>query len=703
LRPQKNRYLKQVQPVSRPLSTLQGIGPKRAGLFARKGIHTLLDLFFLTPLRYEDRTSVRSIRETQEGVISLIRGRVVVGGEQRLFPGKTRIFKILLRDASGEMELLWFHYRKPHLMRFTSPGTELFVCGMVRTNRGRLQIIHPEISTWDGNEDHLGFYPVYPSIAGISPTLLRATIRKALQDYGDSISDPVPESITEALGLPRLTEALRYVHFPPADSSFPLLNDYQTPFHRRLLFDRFFLVMLTIASRRKAAGGREGLKWTCPPGLAENLSRFFPFSLTRDQETAFRRIIHDLGSEKPMNRLLLGDVGCGKTAVAALAAYVGIMNNARIAIMAPTQVLASQHFDYFSSLPREMRFRPMLLTGALKKAEKQEAYEKIRTGSCNIVIGTQSLIQDGLLIPGLGLVVIDEQQRFGVRERALMDRKGKNPHQLVMTATPIPRTLAMTVYGDLDISVIKEYPAGHKPVLTRMVKTTEKRKVLDFLRERLALGQQAFVICPVIEQSEDRDLKSAMETAAKLKKILSPPFEVGLMHGRLANHEKDAVMGDFRCGRIRVLVGTTVVEVGVHVPYATVIIIEHPERFGLSQLHQLRGRVGRGSERGFCLLMVSEGLSEKALSRLQIMTKSRDGHEIARKDLEERGHGELIGMRQAGLGELDLLEMIREPDLVLRAKEMADALLDADPELAHPCHRSLKTFVESILTKPIDL
>jgi ATP-dependent DNA helicase RecG len=703
LRTQRNGYLKQVQPVSHPLSTIQGIGPKRAVLFSNKGIHTVLDLLFFTPLRYEDRTSVRLIREAPEGALSLLRGQVVQGGEQRLFPSKTRVFKILLRDASGKAELLWFHYRKPHLMRFTAPGTELLAFGTIRINGGRHQIIHPELSTCDGSEDHLGFYPVYPFIAGISRTLLRATIKKALDECLDKISDPLPENIVEALGLPRLSEALRFVHFPPADSSFLLLNDRQTPHHRRLLFDRFFLVMLAIASRRKAAGAREGTKWTYPPQFEEDLSRFFNFTLTKDQEKACRDIIRDLGSGKPMNRLLLGDVGCGKTAVAVLAAHFGILNNALIAVMAPSQVLANQHFDYFSSLSREMGFRPMLLTGALKKAERKKAYEKIRSGSCNVVIGTQSLIQDDLLIPNLGLVVIDEQQRFGVRERALMDRKGMNPHQLVMTATPIPRTLAMTIYGDLDISEIREYPAGRKPVITRMVKTEEKRKVLDFLRKRLSSGQQAFVICPVIEESEETDIKSAMETAAKLKKVLSPPFEIGLMHGRLPSHQKDAVMGGFRSGRIHVLVSTTVVEVGVHVPSATVMIIEHPERFGLSQLHQLRGRVGRGSDGGVCLLMVSGDLSDKSLSRLRVMTESRDGHEIARKDLEERGPGELIGMRQAGVGELDLWEMMKEPELVFQAKKTADALLDADPELSQSSHRGLRSFVQSILTKPIDL
>ena len=703
MRSRENRLLKQVQPLSHPLSTLKGVGPKRGAQFACKGIHTVLDLLYFTPLRYEDRTSVLPIREALEGEPSVVQGRVVQGGEQQLFPSRRRVFKILLQDRSGKMELLWFHYRKPHLVRFAIPGTELLAFGAVKTNRGKPQIIHPEIWICAGKERGLGFFPVYSAISGVSPTLLRSTIRKALDQYAGAVSDPVPESIAGPLGLPRLAEALQYVHFPPPDAVFSELNHHQTLCHQRLLFDRFFLVMLAIASRRKAARNQKGLKWTCPPGLPGNLSGFFPFTLTSDQEAAFRNILHDLESGRPMNRLLLGDVGCGKTAVAALAAYVAVMNKARAAIMAPTQVLASQHFDYFSALPIEMGFRPMLLTGALGKAQRREAYEKIRSGSSNVVIGTQALIQDELLIPALGLVVIDEQQRFGVRERALMDRKGKNPHQMVMTATPIPRTLAMTVYGDLEISVIREFPAGRKPVVTRTVKTGEKRKVLDFLRRRLALGQQAFVICPVIEESEERDLKSAMETAAKLGKIFSPPFEIGLIHGRLPSHEKDAVMNAFRCGRVHVLVGTTVVEVGVHVPSASVMIIEHPERFGLSQLHQLRGRVGRGSERGVCLLMVTDGLSERAISRLQIMTETGDGHEIARKDLEERGLGELIGMRQAGLGEVDLAEMMREPDLVLRAKEAADSLLDADPELAHPSNQTLKRFVESILAKPIDL
>jgi len=699
----ETRYIKQLQPVTLPLSALKGVGPKRAVHFARKGIHTILDLFFFTPFRYEDRTCVRPISACEEGALSLVQGRVISGGEERFFPGRIRVFKIRLRDDTGGLELLWFNYRKPHLARFTTPGTELFAHGTVKMNRGRLQMIQPELWTREGRSDGLGFYPVYSSIAGVSPTLLRTIVRKALDEYPDTITDPVPKDITEALGLPPLGEAVRHVHFPPRDSLFHDLNQQRTPYHRRLLFDRFFLVMLTIAFRRKARSAQEGPVWVCPSVIEHDPSVLFPFTLTSDQDRTFRDILHDFGSGKPMNRLLLGDVGCGKTAVAALAACVAVMNHTQVAVMAPTQVLAFQHFDYFSSLPPDMGFRPILLTSALKKSDREDGYKKILNRSCNLVIGTQALIQDEVRFSNLGLVVIDEQHRFGVRERALMDRKGRHPHQLVMTATPIPRTLAMTVYGDMDISLITEYPAGRRAVVTRMAKGEQKREVFDLLRRRLSLGQQAFVICPVIEGSEDADFKSAVEMAERLKKILSPPFRIGLMHGRLAAHEKDAVMSDFRRGKIHLLVGTTVVEVGVHVPAATVMIVEHPERFGLAQLHQLRGRVGRGSERGVCVLMVSPGLSDRAMSRLQIMTESHDGFEIAAKDLEQRGQGELIGMRQAGLGELELSEMMREPDLLLLAKEKADLLLESDPALAHPAHRGLKNFIDSVLRRPIDL
>jgi len=433
------------------------------------------------------------------------------------------------------------------------------------------------------------------------------------------------------------------------------------------------------------------------------IEKSFPFKLTTHQKRAIEDIVTDFKKGKPMNRLLLGDVGCGKTVIAAVAAHICIRNNGQVALMVPTQVLANQHMEYFLSLSDGLGFRPVLLTGSLKAAERKEISAKIGNGEYNLIIGTHSLIQEKLSFYKLGLVIIDEQHKFGVRERALMDRKGENPHQLVMTATPIPRTLAITIYGDMDISTIKEYPEGHTPVVTQLVEEGRKRKVLETLKHRMSEGKQAFVICPVIEGSEDMDLKSAIETAEKLRKIFTPSFRVGLIHGQLSPDAREKVMDDFRKGLIDLLVGTTVIEVGVHVPGATIMIIEHPERFGLAQLHQLRGRVGRGSERGICYLIVSGNLSERAISRLKTLVENNDGFKIAQKDLELRGQGELIGMKQAGMGELDFMETMRESELLFKAKQEAERLIDSDPDLLHPENYRLKIMVESVLTKPLDL
>ena len=390
-----------------------------------------------------------------------------------------------------------------------------------------------------------------------------------------------------------------------------------------------------------------------------------------------------------MNRLLQGDVGCGKTVVAAVAASLTVINRWQVAIMVPTQVLARHHYLYFAGLPENMGFRSVLLTGALKKSERLETYEKIRLGEYNVIIGTQALIQEDLSFAKLGLVVIDEQHRFGVKQRVLLDQKGVNPHLLVMTATPIPRTLAMTVYADLDISFIKEYPEGHLPVMTRLMDGSQRRKVLNMLNQRMAEGEQALVICPVIEGSEEMDLKNALEVHEKLSKIFMPRFRVELIHGRMSSDEKDWVMERFREGLIDLLVGTTVIEVGVDAPGATVMVIQNPERFGLTQLHQLRGRVGRGTKRGRCFLMLSTQPSTHTLSRLRILVQSHDGFEIAQKDLEMRGQGELMGTKQSGAGELDFEEMFREHELLVAAKKEADALVASDPTFSRPENRFL--------------
>jgi ATP-dependent DNA helicase RecG len=704
----KDGYPKKVQSLCWPVSHLKGVGPKRARLLAQKGLYTVLDLLFFTPLRYEDRTTICPIHETQEGMPLLVKGNVISGGEERFYSSRKRLFRIRLRDQKSVLDLIWFNYKKPHLQRFATQGMQLLAYGTIRINRGHRQMIHPEVSLYDAagdgeTESRLAFYPVYSTVPGISGTALRSFMRNALDQYAEFLVDPVPPETARGLGLPELDHALRSVHFPDRQSSVDELNRLATPAHRRLLFDRFFLVMLVMAFRKKSREKGVCPVFCAPPNLNKKLDSILPFTLTSQQRRAVQNIAEDLAAGKPMNRLLLGDVGCGKTVVAAVAAYITVQNKRQVAIMAPTQILAAQHLEYFTQFSEKMGFRPVLLTSGLRKADRREIYDRIKDGSYNLIIGTQALIQEEPVFSDLGLAVIDEQHRFGVRDRALMDQKGDHPHLLVMTATPIPRTLAITLYGDMDISTIRGYPTGRLPVLTRMVREDEKRMLLDSLIRRLSQGQRAFVICPVIEGSEDVDLKNAVDMTDKLRKVISPRFQIGLIHGRLPADMREAVMGDFRKGEIHVLVATTIIEVGVHVPSATVMIIEDPERFGLAQLHQLRGRVGRGRERGVCFLVVSRDLSEKALSRLEVFVENHDGFKIAEEDLAQRGLGELTGTRQTGVGDLDLGDMIWEPELLSRAKLEARRLIDDDPELQKPQNRLLRAFVESVLTSPLDL
>jgi len=701
----KDSHLKQIQNLTLPLTHLKGVGSKRALSLSQKGLHTILDLLFYMPIRYEDRTRISPINEIEEGVPVLVHGKVVFGREEKFYPSRKRLFKILIKDKEMDLELLWFHYRKPHLTRFVIPNTELLAYGSIKRNRGKMQMIHPEITIVGrkGANENLGFYPVYSSVQGISSHILRSLINNSLDNYLDYVLDPIPGEILCRLGLPDLRQAIKHVHSPPLETSIDTLNSFDTPFHNRLVFDRFFLVMLSIASRKRSRERVSIPSFAVSWELSKDLERFFPFKLTSHQMQAIEDIERDFTGGQPMNRLLQGDVGCGKTVVATVAAYMAVQNNRQVAIMVPTQVLANQHMDYFSNLPENMGFRPALLTGSLKEKERRDLYDEIRNGLYNLVIGTHSLIHEEFSFSELSLVIIDEQHRFGVRQRSLMDKKGKNPHLLVMTATPIPRTLAITVYGDMRISVMKEYPRGHIPVETHIANEGRKRWVFEKLRERMNAGQQAFVICPVIVGSEDTDLKSAQDMAKKLRKILKPSFRIGLIHGRLSPDERGKIMDDFRKGLVHLLVGTTVIEVGVHVPRATIMIIEHPERFGLAQLHQLRGRVGRGSEKGICIMMSSKNLSEKALSKLNILADSHDGFHIAQKDLELRGHGELTGMRQAGMGELDFSEMLREPKLLLEAKSEAQRLMGDDPELLKPEHGQLKMMIQSTVEKSLGL
>ena len=701
----KDLCLRQAQNLSIPLSSLRGVGPKRAALLARKGLQTVLDLFYFIPIRYEDRTRISPVKSVEDERPVLVKGKVIMGQEQIFYPGRKRLFKILIRDGECNLELLWFRYRKQHMEGLARPGSELSAYGSIKRNRGKRQMFHPDIALleYDRYEDMLGFFPVYSSIEGISNNILRSLVKASLDTHMEDIVDPVPEEIIDRLNLPGLARAIEDVHFPPEKSSMELLERLSTPAHRRLIFDRFFHVMLFMAYRnmlRKSVSAPISL---IPTDLINNINNFFHFNLTSDQLKTVKEITKDLASGRPMNRLIIGDVCTGKTVIAAVAAYIIIQNNRQVALMIPTQLLADQHMNYFSGLSEEFDFRPVVLTGDLKKRERDRIYEGINTGKYNFIIGTHSLIQDNLAFSDLGLVIIDEQHRFGVRHRALMDKKGHNPHMLAMTATPIPRSMAITLYGDMDISMIREYPEGHTPVATYLVNEAKKRWLFDTIKERMSSGQQVFVICPVIEGSEDMDIKSAQDMGKRLKKILSPPFRIEIIHGRLSPDKKDQIMRDFHKGLIDLLVGTTIIEVGIHAPNATVMIIEHPERFGLAQIHQLRGRVGRGTEGGICAMMLKRDLNERALARLEALAESQDGFEIARKDFELRGHGELTGVKQAGAGELDLSEIIEHQKLFFSAKREAWNLIKSDPGLLHPDNRHLRILMEKISEIPVDI
>lgn len=698
-------YLAKTPALGQPLTILKGVGPKRARLLAEKGLTSVLDLFYFSPIRYEDRTLFLTIGNAKEGDQGWVCG-TVVSARESFFPGsRKRLFRVVIEDTSGRLNLTWFHYRKAHLSDLAGKGTSLLAYGQIQGNGHQKQMIHPEIAPHiPGHEkDHLGINPVYPAVEGIPRRTVNALVCAAFRQYGKSVADPLPPSIRRSRALPDLQSALREIHLPPLEGPVQRLNEMQTPGHRRLRFDVAFKTMLNLTFRKAARKQRPIPPLTVPSDLKTRLGKFLPFSLTPGQHIAVRDILHDFRAGYPMSRLIQGDVGCGKTIVAAIAAYIVVRNKKQVAFMAPTQVLAAQLWTFFRNFHADACFKPVLLTGARQPAEQKRKYTQIETGKANVIIGTQALIQQSLTFSDLGLAVIDEQHRFGVRQRALLDRKGNHPHLLVMSATPIPRTLGMTQYGDMDISTIRDLPAGRLPIVTRMVEKNQKTKVYEFLKKRLQAGQQALVICPLIDAAEDEDMKNATDMAEKLQALLSPAFRVQLIHGRLSGPAKDAIMEDYRNGSIHVLVSTTVMEVGVHVPNATVMIIEQPERFGLAQLHQLRGRIGRGSIQGVCILMLSANITDKAKKRLEILTRSNDGFEIAQKDLEMRGQGETFGVKQAGVGERDLLEGFGDPSLLIAAREEAEKIVREDPGLIKPSNRPLRDLLEPEWKRPLQI
>ncbi len=686
----KRLPMAQAQPGT-PLVEVVGVGPKTAERMAAKGLVTTQDALFFLPRKYEDRSRFRPIAELVAGDRASVQGVVRIARARPAGRGK-RVFEMVVADDSGSVNCRFFRFYQSQMDSRFPLGTQVVVSGAVTQWGAMRQMVHPEVEVVgeEGSQPE-GVVPVYGDIEGVPAKKLRTMLKGLAQAAGHLVQDPLPPAVLQRHGLARLPEAIVQAHLPTPEDVDSDQGDGQPVLRmrRRLVFDELLYFQLALASIRASRDAQPGLTHQ-PPGPWQSLAKqLLPFSLTGAQTRALERIAADLAAPVPMNRLLQGDVGSGKTAVAFVAMAIVHACGRQSALLAPTEILAEQHFHKAQSLMQPLGIRVALLTGSTKASERKWMLSQLRAGELHLLIGTHAILEPAVTFKDLGLTIVDEQHRFGVQQRALLMDKGRTcgPDVLVMTATPIPRTLALTAYGDLRVSVIDELPPGRSPTKTRVFSARQRETALTALRAELKEGRQAYVVFPLIEASEKLELKAATEEVKGLQEAL-PGFEVALLHGRMRPDEKAEIMQRFAGGQAQVLVSTTVIEVGIDVANATVMMIENAERFGLSQLHQLRGRVGRGQHRGHCLLMAGADGAE-GRERLAVLEASHDGFYVAERDLEIRGPGEMLGTRQSGLPDLVLADVVRDAEVVELAREQAFALLEADPQLSRPEHRAL--------------
>ncbi len=649
------------------VNVVKKVGAERTKKFNKLGIFTVLDLIEHFPRDYNDRSSFRKTDEIVLNEENCVKG--VVSCKPELFSkGKFQIVKAKINDNNGSFEAVWFN--QPYLRNSLKVGGEYIFTGKAVLRYNTIQIESPDFEAW-GDKELLStgrIVPVYSSTSGLSQKVFRSIIKSVLESVSSEIEEFIPEKIRKKYGLCERKFAVFNIHFPESDESFFAAR-------KRLVFEELFLLQTKLLQvkgfmKKKECGA-----------CVENfdvlpIKNSLPFMLTDAQENVLMEILSDFKCNFAMNRLVQGDVGSGKTAVAMIAAYVMANNGFQTVVMAPTDVLAGQHFESFSKIFVKLGMKCVLLSGGLKKSEKRRAYESIELGNADIIIGTHAVIQDAVKYNNLGLVITDEQHRFGVRQREALAKKGDNPHVMVMTATPIPRTLALILYGDLDISVIDKLPPGRQKIDTLFVDSSYYERIFCFIGKEIDKGRQIYIICPTIEETEKGDLKAVEKYTEKLKEDVFPNYRVECVHGKFKTDYKNYIMEEFALGNIDILVSTTVIEVGINVPNASVMLVENAERFGLAQLHQLRGRVGRGSEKSYCIL-VSDSKNKVARERMKIMTKSADGFVISEKDLNLRGPGDFFGTRQHGVPELKIANLYKDID-VLRIVQKASAELYAD-------------------------
>jgi ATP-dependent DNA helicase RecG len=675
---------------SRPVTALRGVGDALAARLGALGVSSTQDLLFLLPLRYEDRTRVVPLGELRAGDRASVEGEVQL--TEVAFRGRRQML-CKIADGTGFLTLRFFYFTAQQ-QQGLARGARIRCFGEARKGPKGLEFVHPEYRRVDPNaatdaEDHLT--PIYPSTEGVTQGRLRQLVRLALDQT--AASDPhdwLPAALLADAELPTLRAALVYVHRPPADAPVDLLMTWRHPAQRRLAFEELLAHQLSLKLLRQRIQSDPGWPLRSDGSLKADLLKALPFAMTKAQTRVLLEIEADLAKPKPMLRLVQGDVGCGKTLVAALAATQAIAMRRQVALMAPTELLADQHARNFRRWFEPLGIAVALLSGRQTGKARAAILEGIREGHAPLIIGTHALFQESVIFASLALVVVDEQHRFGVHQRLSLREKGSadghQPHQLIMTATPIPRTLAMTAYADLDVSVIDELPPGRTPVKTVVMSESKRDEVVQRIRNACLEGRQAYWVCPLIDESEEMPYQAAEETAAALAAAL-PELKVGLVHGRMPPTAKEGTMRRFKDGQIQLLVATTVIEVGVDVPNATLMVIENAERLGLAQLHQLRGRVGRGEHSSSCLLLYRSPLSSLARLRLAVMRDTNDGFEVARRDLDLRGPGELLGTRQTGLAQMRVADLLRDADLLPRVQIAAESMLRDWPQNVTPLIR----------------
>ncbi|MBI4652453.1 ATP-dependent DNA helicase RecG [Candidatus Desantisbacteria bacterium] len=683
-----------------PVQYIKGVGPKRASCLKNLNIITVQDMIFFPPRDYDDRKHIIPIKNLAIGQKVVIHGKVISTGEYIPHRSNIRhIFKAIIGDNTGFVEAVWFN--QPYLKDVLKKNSGIVMVGKIELNKfHRPEINSPEYEILDEDEEsgdvphdnvNMGrIVPIYPLTGSLTQKFFRKTIFLLLSQFTNIISDVLPADIIQKYSFLSLSKALYEIHFP---SSF----DQMKKSRERMIYEEFFLLELALGKRRAGIKVSPGISFSVQSPLITGFSQSLPFSLTDSQKKVLDEILADMKSPRPMLRLLQGDVGSGKTIIAVFSMLIACTNDYQSAIMAPTEILAEQHYRTLCNLLLNTPIKVALLAGKIKKKEKDLLYQQIQRGEIKIIVGTQALIQEKVIFNKLGLIIIDEQHRFGVVQRNKLAQKGLNPDTLVMTATPIPRTLAITLYGDMDVSIINELPPGRTPPLTRWSNESKRNIIYDFMRKEITLGRQVYIVYPLIDESEKMDLKAATIMAEHLSRDIFPEFKAALLHSKMKTLQKEQIMRDFKENKISILVSTTVIEVGIDVPNASIMLIEHAERFGLAQLHQLRGRIGRGSYKSYCILLTGKNLSEESILRLKIFTSTADGFKIAEEDLLIRGPGEFVGTRQHGIPEFKFANLVRDGDILSKARRDAFEIINNDIDLSSASNLPLKKIINTRL------